>query len=51
MLAIILPVLMIHATTFPPAVDMNCTAGSSDIFKWAKEKDVILVAPAGSTKK
>lgn len=48
MLAVILPVLLIHATTFPPAVDMNAKAGSSDIFKWAKEKEVILVAPAAS---
>ncbi|MBX9573220.1 MAG: hypothetical protein K2X77_30255 [Candidatus Obscuribacterales bacterium] len=46
MLAVILPVLIVHATTFPPSVDMNCTAGTSDIFKWAKEKQVILVAPA-----
>jgi hypothetical protein len=50
MLAVILPVLIIHATTFPPSVDMNCQSGTTDIFKWAKENQVILVAPAGATK-
>lgn len=51
MLAVILPVLIIHVTTLPPSVDMNCQSGTSDLFKWAKEKNVILVAPAAATEK
>lgn len=43
MLATLLPVILIHATTFPPVVDMNCK--NADIFLWAKEKNVILIAP------
>lgn len=44
MLSTVLPVLLVYATTYPPNVDMS--AKSADIFKWAAEKQIILIAPA-----